>query len=263
MTNVRVWLVVAGEFVRFSAICAVVLYLVVGAGQTVQLVRIVGGVGHVQAWAAVLGHAAVILSEVILPLAMLFAATLVLGRLRSQGAAIGLSCSGARPTTLLVPIGVIALGAALVGACLAHYVVPHSVGALGQLATQAAADRLLDDTLARGPVTVSREDRSDGRPVHWATIDRPGEPAILLRGEAFGCPCLGFVRRGEALGASCRRGSRRGEALGKPFVCPRRGFMHVFAIIFVLRGLKGRGAVDAVAWRYCRAPVNNIIFCQT
>ena len=44
------------------------------------------------------------------------------------------------------------------------------------------------------------------------------------------------MRRGQAFGVSCRRGSRRGEVLGKPFVCPRRAFMHVLTIIHVLRG---------------------------
>jgi lipopolysaccharide export LptBFGC system permease protein LptF len=169
------------DFGRFAILCAAILYFVIGAGQLVQISRIVGGLDQLIAIGTIAGHAFVALSEVVLPLACLFAATILCARLRADGSALGIATSGVRPRTLLIPIAFFSLIMSGITATLAHWVVPESIRSVGDIASQAASESVLGDALTKGRFRVNYEVLENSSKVYWATLEQADRPALLLR----------------------------------------------------------------------------------
>ncbi len=173
------------QFARFFILCAGLIYLLLGLGQVMQVTRIVGGFDRVNAWSVLLLHALVVLSEVVLPLAALFASIVVFGRWRSDGAALGFSVSGVRPLSLLIPVTLVASVVSGVTMGLAHYAIPHSIERIGEVVAQASGESLFRDTLSAGDLELVRSRGADGSEVIWDTVDGEGRPATLIRTESL------------------------------------------------------------------------------
>lgn len=175
------------ELIGFTLLTLCVLLLVLGAGQAAKVANLLaGGAGD---WPRALSLAALILLEVLLPLAGLLAAGLTYGRQRGEGALLARATLGEPPWLTYAPALLLGLALGLGAATLARRPVPEAVQALRALLVDAAVRGLTRAAAAvalpGGGVVraVTAPDRDAA--ALWAVVPLgEGPPALLHAGAA-------------------------------------------------------------------------------
>ncbi len=197
------------------------------AGQGGRLRALMTWVGAQLDWPLLIGRAALVFAEGVLPLIPLLAAGLVYGRARRDGNLVILAGTGHRPLQLWAPAVLLGLLSTGLTWAVAHGPVPRATAALGR-----QLDGAIADTLAQ-PGQATALPGGQGVLAHdshgwWAAWGRPSAPWVLRAAEAAATPgALGAPWRislGDAWlwGPAVRIRARRIELTGAPVAVSRR-----------------------------------------